>query len=298
MASSVWVPDLPIYDRLAHAHLPGLVLTLGAIISLIGFASSPKVSHAEHEPSEDPWFTAAIVLYTFAMIEALLVPFCTQGTLKHLCNKHHSDHEEHEHEVFDRMRQSRPRFKMSIECFHHERRHRWVSESYTDSEGQQRTRQKRESYQEKVVTFRTSQYKDYSCWVDLSGPGHRLGDLGSDCVGVMVTINKLVEPNCEETARDLSEQARRFREAHAYRDVEHSFSESTELDHFQSSVFLHSDHLPWFASWPVYVLASLALLSWPYRLLLQRYLVGTTWQLRSKVSTVPGALGVAETALA
>ena len=52
------------------------------------------------------------------------------------------------------------------------------------------------------------------------------------------------------------------------RDIEHTWTESTLLDHFQSNFLIHNGDgpLPWYASTGTYVLATLFGLSWLARI--------------------------------
>mmetsp|Transcript_12302 Transcript_12302/g.23903 ORF Transcript_12302/g.23903 Transcript_12302/m.23903 type:complete len:457 (+) Transcript_12302:116-1486(+) len=280
MASSTWEPEVVQYTRPGR-HLVSLFLTIGTALMAIGCLVTIEAPQDEKEP----WQIALVVFGALYLIEAFIAPFLTRSTLKFLCNMEHTGMYDFEHNFFVTLRQMPPRLCMHIECYHYESRTRVVREAYKDSHGNTHHRDKFESYQERVVTYRKSEDKKYASWIDLSGPGPRLSDVDPKYVGILVHVEKHVEPADEATEADLAQQARTFQENYRLYDTHFDYSESVELQDYRPTIFLHdAERTPWYIGPWTYIFATLCLCSWPYRVYLQRHVMEGHFKVRSRIS--------------
>mmetsp|Transcript_11700 Transcript_11700/g.20829 ORF Transcript_11700/g.20829 Transcript_11700/m.20829 type:complete len:356 (+) Transcript_11700:456-1523(+) len=280
VASSVWTPDMPLYERSNTRMLAvAAALSSGTYVSFVGWLLTGQ-------RRDSNWFVALIAFYVIHLIESL----GTSGHLRFLCNREHTNESHNEHELFGRMRRCRPRFVMKIECYHMQTRTRWVTESYQDSEGKTQTREVRETYEEKVITYTGRQEKVFESWEDSSGPGPRLGDVRKDCVGLLVRVERDIEMD-EETKSAFKAEAKAFVRKHRHRDDFYSYGESIEVDGFRPAIFLFAkDRTPrYLSSTFLFVVMSLLALDVPLRIQMQRLTLSTTWTLRKKVSVARDA---------
>lgn len=281
-ADALWTPEQPSLDKVQTLHVPCLLLSAGTVVCAIGFLAQDDDD--DDLDKDHGWLVAALVFFALYLVESLAVPFCTHSTLKFLCNMQGAGRFDDEHGLFEEMRAARPSFFMSIECYHNERRTRHVTETYTH-DGKTKTRRRRESYTEKVVTHRAKETKKFGSWADLSGPGPRMGDVGHDYVGVVVSVRAVQELDDVETERSFLEQKQAFVNLHRFRDQHFDFKEWVHYPGFRDAVMLHEHgSTPWFVSPWAYVAATACLLSWPYRLFVQSKVMQTMWTLRTKVS--------------
>jgi hypothetical protein len=286
VAAVAFAPDEPQYAtgcRYWCAAGLALALSAGASAALVRLASALG---ATDEPGGAPpkdlsarWATFA-ALYLLYLVEALCAQCAMEhGVLRFLGNVHAAEERHEELQFFDRMRRTRPRLEMHIECFHHETEHVTVREE--DAEGRSRTRT--ETRHRKVVTFRASEDKAFAQWLDLSSVGPR--QVGGSAIGVLVHVHKRVEPADHETTAAFEQQLRAFVLRHAWRDHDYAVAESTTYDEFRSALFMaEPTRKHRCVSAEVYVLLSLLLLSLPFRAWLLYHTVSSDWTLHTRVS--------------
>jgi hypothetical protein len=286
VAAVTFAPDEPQYTtgrRYWCAAVVALALSAGAGAALVRLVSALG---AVQEPGEAPedlsarW-AAFAAIYLLYLVEALCAQCAMEhGVLRFLGNVHAAEERHEELQYFDRMRRTRPRLEMHIECFHHETEHVTVTEE--DSEG--RSRSRTETRRHKVVTFRASEDKTFTQWLDFSSVGPRQVS-GSTAIGVLVHVHKRVEPADPETVAAFQQQLRAFVLRHAWRDHEYTVTESTTYEGYRSALFMvEPTRKHRCMSTEVYVLCSLLLLSLPFRAWLFYHTVPSDWTLHTKVT--------------
>ena len=114
---------------------------------------------------------------------------------------------------------------MYVECYHYETHYR--TEYYTDSDGNQRSRQVSET--RKVVTHTATDYIQYGAWKDCSTNVQGLGQFRV----VKIELDKDYEYNDEETYRSFRYQRMHFRRTNDY-DVHQSYTESYIIPGYSS----------------------------------------------------------------
>jgi len=271
VADSVFTPEAPLYKAAKRFHLVCLFFTCANVALWSAFFASEK----DDEGEVNPFLVASIIVYVLYLIEALCLP-CSGATSRFVLNMNPHRADAGEHGIFEEMRCKPPEMMMEIECFHNETCTRWVTEYFTDNDGNRRTKQKRETYTEKVVTFRDKRLKKFKSWVDISGLGPRLDEIDKKYAGVLVFLKLNVEPDDGETAVDLEQQKSRFIQENKHRDAHYAFSENTSVRGFCSHVLLYeATRLPWFLGPKAYFGATFLLLSFPFRLIFQSHFMET-----------------------
>ena len=133
------------------------------LLAVIFGRRSHSAFHECFKALQEFWY-----LFTLPYIFYLIEVFCS-STFKYLINiKESNDVVQY---VVD-MKKGKPVLEFWCECYHYETRTRWVTEHYTEntSKGpEQRTRQKMETYTEKVVTSTHTDHFQYRIHNDFSG---------------------------------------------------------------------------------------------------------------------------------
>lgn len=162
-----------------------------------------------------------------------------------------------------------PSVAFSCQCYHTETRTRHVTETYTDANGYTQTRQRAEQYQETVITYSETQPFVFSRWEECSA------DLTAAIFCYQYTCIDF-EIACPRgnlrTEERYNAEKTQFIARNQYRDAGFSFWENCSLHDFtpkmlsivdikKKSPLLH---------WSTYILVTLLMLSWPYRLWFDR----------------------------
>mmetsp|Transcript_15291 Transcript_15291/g.24868 ORF Transcript_15291/g.24868 Transcript_15291/m.24868 type:complete len:376 (-) Transcript_15291:529-1656(-) len=292
MASSVFEPTRPLYNKVRHWNVLCFLFTIASFVTLVGWGSHDFKWNNDHDWDEGlishNWGVAFIVSYSFMLLECFISGACGDSTLSFLCNMDMSSAYENEHQKFDELRRNRPRIVMSISCYHYETRTRVVEETYHEN-GERRTRTKVETYQEKVTTFHTSTDKIIGSWVDMSGNGPHLADIEGHFVGLQVSLDKVLDIEDDGTRDSLAMQTQTFLNMHKYRDMYYDYHERVVIEGFQRNLFLvDRNNSRWYMSVWVYVICSFLFLSWPFRRWVQHRTMQTSWTLRKRISMFPG----------
>lgn len=231
------------------------------------------------------WLIVFAVSTSLYGLEALIIPFCTESTLKFLFNKLHGGPNSSEHAYFVNIRNTAPELWMHIECYHYETRTRTVYHTHRDSNGNTTRQPRTETYTEKVVTYRESKQKQFGSWIDNSGVAPKLVDIDQSKFGILVRLRQTVEFDTPETANFMQQQANNFRSQNMNRDTHYSFTESLKREDFKSALFLvDKDRMPRLVGPGWYVLSTLLFCAWPYRFALRHGVLETKYQICSKVS--------------
>lgn len=191
--------------------------------------------------------------------------------------------------------QTPPELGFNCECFHIETRVRYVTEYYTDwdtrynaSSGRPervsvtKSRQKRETYQEKVVTFTGHEVFSYARWEDVTTP------LTQDIYRFQaIRVQFLCEVGFGDlvTAGRHGDQKRRFIQSHQYRDQQFNFSEYRIFSGFKPKMLSVVDmkNKSFLLHWLSFTLLTLLGLSWPYRLWFDRTTIQGSFTFRKNV---------------
>ncbi|KAK2946053.1 hypothetical protein BLNAU_19012 [Blattamonas nauphoetae] len=136
------------------------------------------------------------------------------------------------------MRNSAPRIWWTCECYHYETRVRYVNETYTDSNGQQRTRQRRETYEEKVVTSSGIQDLHMKRWEDVSG---NLTEAVYLFNAIRVDFTKEYHYADSKSQRHAMEQKELFLLQYRFRDSHFDWWEHFEIPGFRTNMMCMVD---------------------------------------------------------
>jgi hypothetical protein len=192
-------------------------------------------------------------------------------------------------------RDTPPSLGFTCECSHTETRKRYVTEYYTEYEWRydgtanasrsvpvSKTRQREETYQEQVVTYRGSCAFVYSRWVDVSAA---LTDEIYNYEAVRIDLSFGVGYGDRRTAEAYAAARSRFIEQNRNRDTSFRYWEHCTLDGFRPkllSIVDLSKRSPLMSVWAYLLLGAFGL-SWPYRLWFNRQTVGGSYRLEKRV---------------
>lgn len=183
-----------------------------------------------------------------------------------------------------KMHQVPPKIDMIVECYHYETRVRVVY--YTDSNGN--TQSRTETYQEKVVTFVDQDEFSFGSWVDVSK--RDMPALSTASV-TRVRIEPCVLFGDQETADDYASQVAAMLERNRDRDVFTDFSAKREIPGLKKRISAYVDLRvkPWWIRARYFWLATLLMMTWPYRWLFRARTGKSYYILKKKMykSTTP-----------
>lgn len=181
-----------------------------------------------------------------------------------------------------RLRSYSPDLTFSCECSHDEMRTRVVTETQTDADGNSRTVTRTETYTETVVTYRESQAFRYARCEDRSA---EMTDEIYRCAYTCIDFSLDCRPGNQETEERYQQEKADFIERNRHRDARFSFSERQTLQDFKPkllSVVDRNRKSP-LIHWSVYLLATLLMLSWPYRIWFERQTAHGKFQFRKLI---------------
>ena len=183
-----------------------------------------------------------------------------------------------------KMHQVAPRIGMVVECYHFEKRTRVVYYTNAYSYTQSHT----ETYTERVVTFVDHDEFLFGSWVDVS---EREMPALSTVSLTRVRIDPYVLFGDQETADDYERQAAAMMERNRHRDAFTDFSASREIPGLKKrfSAYVDLRVKPWWIRPLFFWLATLFLMSWPYRWLFRAKTSKSYYALKKKLykSTTP-----------
>ena len=206
----------------------------------------------------------------FVLIEAI---FCRElKYLKNMGNVHSAK------AVIDTLREEAPVVGMLAEAWHYEQRLRTVTS--TDANGYIQTRV--ETYQEKVVTDTKSELFIYGYWED---------DSEDQLVGISpsrltkIKMSREIDFGDEETLSTFTTQYQRFQDDTNDLDTYVDHTILKDIPGFQSRIaaFLKKTSVPWWMRVAWFWVATVFLLSFPYRLLFNKSSTKATYTVRKKI---------------
>ena len=177
-----------------------------------------------------------------------------------------------------KMHQVQPKINMVVECYHFETRTRVVY--YTDANGN--TQSRTETYTEKVVTFVDQDEFSFGSWVDVSKK--EMPALSSASV-TRVRIDPCVLFGDEETADDYNRQVSAMIDRNRHRDMYTDFSANREIPGLNKRISAYVDLKvkPWWIRARYFWLATLLMMTWPYRWLFRAKTGKSYYILKKKI---------------
>ncbi|CAD7697860.1 unnamed protein product [Ostreobium quekettii] len=151
----------------------------------------------------------------------------------------------------------------------------------TDSTGNTMT----QTYTEKVTTWTGSESFHFHTWKDTSGSVSGLEDYE------MAKLRLIKEKGYLDryTRESFQENRARFVAANRHRDDFYEMNDTLDIDGFRDSVLALRDinERPWWLYPAVFYIASLLLLTWPYRVLLNSRVISTKFKVVKSISAEP-----------
>ena len=179
---------------------------------------------------------------------------------------------------------------MVVECYHNQTRTRMVH--YTDANGNQQSRT--ETYTEKVVTFVDHDVFSFGSWLDVSK--EEMPPLSTVAL-TRVKIDPSILFGDQETADDYERQVVEMLERNRHRDVFTDYSSSKEIPGLKKRISAYVDLRvkPFWIRPLFFWIATLLLMTWPYRWLFRAKTAKTYYTLKKKMyksSTPPREVDV------
>lgn len=205
------------------------------------------------------------LFWIFILVELIyLIEFFCSSTLSYLWNKTDCNSIK---DYVVRMKETKPTISMWCECFHYETRVRYVTEHYTvngPNGPESRTRQRMETYQEKVVTHTETEYFDISAHFEIS---RMISDDIYDNDMIKIRFSQRIEFGDPYTRGAYDRQLNAFISRNKRRDTCFSYTENKHIPGFKERMFsvngeVHSCFMTWF--W--YTTATLLGFTWPFRI--------------------------------
>lgn len=256
---------------------------LFVIITLVSYNNRPSSWRREMEFLANAWF-----LFLIPEVVSLIEFFCS-STLRYLWNKTQSDSIR---EYVVKMKETRPSISMWCECYHYETRVRYVTESYTvngPNGPETRTRQRLETYEEKVVTFTDSEYFDYSHFFEIS---RMISDDIYHNDLIKIRFSEKIEFGDPYTRGAYDRQLSSFIARNKHRDVCFSYTENKSTPGFKERMFsMNGEEHSCLVHWFWYTLISLLGFSWPFRMWIESKCVRGEFKFQYVVFRDPSRFG-------
>ena len=183
-----------------------------------------------------------------------------------------------------KMHEVPPEIVMIVECYHYETRTRVVY--YTDANGN--TQSRIETYTEKVTTFVDQDEFSFGSWVDVSK--REMPPLGYASL-TRVKIDPCILFGDQETADDYTSQVSEMIDRNRHRDVFTDYSAKRQIPGLQKriSTYVDLNVRPWWIRRLYFWIATLLMMSWPYRWFFRAKTSKTYYILKKKMykSTTP-----------
>ena len=203
--------------------------------------------------------------YLFVLIELIyLIEFFCSNTLRYLWNKVSSD------SIFEhvnKIKLTRPEISMWCECYHFETRIRYVTESYSvqGSNGpEMRTRQRMETYQEKVVTHTEKEHFEFGNFYEIS---RMISDDIYHNDMIKIKFGKNIVFGDSQTRNEYDRQLSIFISRNKHRDTCFSYVEYKEIPGFKDRMFsVNGEKHSCFVNWCWYIIFTLLGFTWFYRI--------------------------------
>ena len=171
-----------------------------------------------------------------------------------------------------------PQIVMIVECYHYETRVRVVY--YTDSNGN--TQSRTETYTEKVTTFIDQDEFSFGSWVDVSK--REMPPIGHSSL-TRLKIDPCILFGDQETADDYASQVAAMIERNRHRDVHTDYSAKRQIPGLKKriSTYVDLNVRPWWIRTGYFWLATLLMMTWPYRWLFRAKTGKTYYILKKKM---------------
>ncbi|XP_044184964.1 uncharacterized protein LOC122965078 [Acropora millepora] len=183
-----------------------------------------------------------------------------------------------------KMHEVPPEIVMIVECYHYETRTRVVY--YTDANGNSQSRT--ETYTEKVTTFVDQDEFSFGSWVDVSK--REMPPIGYASL-TRVKIDPSILFGDQETADDYTSQVSEMIERNRHRDVFTDYSANRQIPGLKKrfSTYVDLSVRPWWIRTLYFWIATLLMMSWPYRWFFRAKTSKTYYILKKKMykSTTP-----------
>ena len=241
--------------------LPTVLVIALFILSCIFTGAYAKHDGEDIDTELEHNHAGLIVGKTMSIIFCLLaycgytVEWIMSGTRRFLSNQ---KREETVYSYVNKLRATPPHVMFDVMCWHYETRLR--NTSSTDAQG--RVHYKSETYQEVVVTHRAQEGFAYTHWVDQTLPIKGLDHY----VLTKVYLDKSYVFLDADIERRHEEQYTFFKARNKY-DQHQTFSIKLVIDGFEARTlcYVSGSEPPWWVNVWVFALASIFLLSFPYR---------------------------------
>lgn len=183
-----------------------------------------------------------------------------------------------------KMHEVPPEIVMIVECYHYETRTRVVY--YTDANGNSQSRI--ETYTEIVTTFVDQDEFSFGSWVDVSK--REMPPLGYASL-TRVKIDPCILFGDQETADDYTSQVSEMIERNRHRDVFTDYSAKRQIPGLKKrfTTYVDLSVRPWWIRSLYFWIATLLMMSWPYRWFFRAKTSKTYYILKKKMykSTTP-----------
>ena len=183
-----------------------------------------------------------------------------------------------------KMHEVPPEIVMTVDCYHNEMRTRVVHDTDANGNLQSRT----ETYTERVTTFVDQDKFSFGSWVDVSK--REMPPLGYTSL-TRVKIDPCILFGDQETADDYTSQVSEMIERNRHRDVFTAYSATRQIPGLQKRFLTYVDLnvRPWWIRRLYFWIATLLMMSWPYRWFFRAKTSKTYYILKKKMykSTTP-----------
>ena len=212
--------------------------------------------------------TVFLVLTVIACVFGIILPICVLMESCCSAERHYLtnlDSLQSSTQAIESIRRSQPYVGMGAECYHYETRARDVT--YTDAQGNTCT--ETESYEAKVVTNTFKEKFVYRFWNDTSE--NILRNIRSKGVTKM-KMKLSITFGDFETKSAFYNQYSKFQDKHRNKDMHVDFTQLFQLPGFRNRLctFADPNSKPWWIGIHVYMIASIFMLTWPYRFFFNR----------------------------
>lgn len=226
----------------------------------------------------------------FLIPEALyLIEYFCSSTLRYLWNKTGAESIK---DYVVSMKNTRPSISMWCECYHFETRIRYVTEHYTvqgPNGPESRTRQRVETYQEKVVTYTETDKFDFSHFYEIS---RMISDDIYNNDLIKIRFGQRIEFGDAYTRAAYDRQLGAFIARNKHRDTCFSYTENKSLPGFKERMFsVNGESHSCFMTWFWFTVATIAGLTWPFRIWVEAKCVRGEFNFHSLVFRDPRRFG-------
>lgn len=186
----------------------------------------------------------------------------------------------------ERIRSNPLKIKFHCLCFYEETETRTVTETYRDAFGHESTRKHEEEDTDDVITYRGEEEFLFDSWEDLS-PG--LSSYVMHHPVVRIDFSHVLTFADTYSENYFRSEWEAFKEENRPRDTLFRAWQTREIKDFLPRMFslIAGNKTPWFLRTHVVVLTTIFLLSWPYRLFVDRHTAKCTFEFQKCIRKIP-----------